>query len=447
MAQPETRYVTVGDAQVAYQVVGDGPIDLLFHHGFCHIDLQWDVASEAGFIRRLAEFSRVILFDRRGSGASERMPLGRFPTWEEWNLDVLAVLDAVGAQRCALFAEAEAGPMGLLFAAAHPERVSALILGNTSARFGAADDYPVGTTTAEAEALVEAIELLWGKPELIEASMPSLARKRGDVDALARLMRAAATPRVAAAQFHHIFSELDARDALPLISMPTLVLTSEGSTTMDANALDRTQYLVDHIPGSRLVRVPGSDSHLFAGDHGPVIGAVAEFLTGQRPMPTSDRFLTTVLFTDIVGSTERAVEVGDRRWRELLDTHDQSVRNELHRFGGREIKTTGDGFLACFDGPARAIDCATGIVRAAQGVGLEVRAGLHTGECERRGDDIAGVAVHIAARVGAHAAPREVLVSRTVTDLVAGSGIGFEDRGEQALKGIPDSWHLFAVHP
>jgi pimeloyl-ACP methyl ester carboxylesterase len=265
MEQPETRYVTVGDAQVAYQVVGDGPIDLLFHHGFCHIDLQWDVASEAGFIRRLAEFSRVILFDRRGSGASERMALGRFPTWEEWNLDVLAVLDAVGVRRCALFAEAEAGPMGLLFAAAHPERVSALILGNTAARFAAADDYPLGTTPAEVEALVGAIEPMWGTPELIEVNMPSLARNRGDIDALARLMRAAATPRVAAAQYRHILSELDARDALPFISMPTLVVTNEGSATADANALDRTQYLVDHIPGSRLVRVPGADSHLLAG--------------------------------------------------------------------------------------------------------------------------------------------------------------------------------------
>ncbi len=446
MEPPVTRYVTVGDAQVAYQVVGDGPIDLLFHHGFCHIDLQWDAASEARFIEGLASFSRVILFDRRGSGASEPVPHGHFPTWEEWDLDVLAVLDAAGAQTIALFAEAEAGPMALLFAAAHPERVNRLILGNTSARTAAAEDYPIGMDAAEIDLMVDFIESTWGTPELIAASMPSLADDRADLNALARLTRAAATPRAAAAQFRHIMQELDARQALSFITAPTLVLQNGTHLHPLTGSPERARYLADHIRGARYVEVPGSDSHLFAGDHEPVIAEIAEFITGERPSVANERILTTVLFTDIVGSTEHAVQVGDHRWRTLLDAHDKTVREQLRRHRGREINTTGDGFLACFDGPARAIDCAGEIIRTSREIGLGVRAGIHTGECERRGDDIAGLAVHIAARVGSLADPSEVLVSRTVTDLVAGSGITFEDRGEHSLKGIPDSWSLYAAN-
>jgi class 3 adenylate cyclase len=446
MDAPETRYVTVGDAQVAYQVVGGGPLDLVYHHGFCHLDLQWDVAPEAAFNARLASFCRLILFDRRGSGASERVPLGHFPTWEEWNEDLLAVLDAAGSRTAAIFAEGEPGPMAILFAAAHPERVSALVLGNTAARYGYGDDYPIGMPQANIDAFAELVEESWGASAFMEAAFPSLAGEQQVLAALAKLTRAAATPRIAAAQYRHIFGQLDARHALDLIRVPTLVLRN-ASNPLEPTRPALSQYLADHIDGARIVDVAGRDALFFAGDFGVVIDEVAEFLTGQRPPVDVDRILTTVLFTDIIASTERAVEVGDQRWRELLDTHDRVVREQLHHFRGQEINTTGDGFVACFDGPARAIQCAIEITRASHRLGLAVRAGLHTGECERRGDDIAGLAVHIAARVGALAGPDEVLVSRTVTDLVAGSGITFDDRGEHTLKGIPGSWQLFAPKP
>lgn len=445
MGAPETRYVTVGDAQVAYQVVGSGPLDVVYHHGFCHLDLQWDVAPEAAFNARLASFCRLILFDRRGSGASERVPLGHFPTWEEWNEDLLAVLDAVGSSTAAIFAEAEAGPMAILFAATHPERISALILGNTAARYARGDDYAIGMPEATIDSFAGLVEESWGAVAFIEAAFPSLADEREVLTALAKLTRAAATPRVAAAQYRHIFGQLDARHALHLIRVPTLVLRN-ASNPLEPTRPALSRYLADHIEGARLIDVPGQDALFFGGDFVGLIDEVAEFLTGQRPPVDVDRILTTVLFTDIVASTERAVELGDQRWRELLDTHDRAVREQLHRFRGQEINTTGDGFVACFDGPARAIQCAIEITRASHRLGLAVRAGLHTGECERRGADIAGLAVHVAARVGALAGPGDVLVSRTVTDLVAGSGISFDDRGEHALKGIPGNWQLFAAN-
>jgi class 3 adenylate cyclase len=449
MNAPETQYVTVGDAQIAYQVIGDGPIDLVYHHGFCHLDLQWDVVSEAAWNRGLASFSRLIMFDRRGSGASERIPLGEFPTWEVWNADLLAVLDAVGSPSAALFAELEAGPMAIMFAAAHPERVTALVLGNTYARNAGAPDYPIGLSAPVVDELSEFLESMWGKTEGLQAFMPSLANSPAELASLARLARAAATPRIAGSQFRYINGQLDAREALPLLSMPTLVVHNRAALGLDpvTQQAARAQYLAEHIPGARYLEVPGDDAFFFAGDHAVVLDAVAEFLTGQRGPVATDRFLTTVMFTDIVGSTEHAVSRGDQRWRELLDAHDRSVRDLLRRYAGREIKTTGDGFLACFDGPARAIDCAAEITHFAHMLGIEVRAGLHTGECERRGDDIAGFAVHVAARVGALAGPGEVLVSRTVTDLVAGAGLTFTDRGEHPLKGIPDTWHLFAANP
>jgi class 3 adenylate cyclase len=448
MEAPETRYVTVGDAQVAYQIVGSGPIDLVYHHGLCHLDLQWDVEPEAAFNRSLASFSRLILFDRRGCGASERMPHGRFPTWEEWNGDLLAVLDAAESQSTAIFAEAEAGPMAMLFAAAHPDRVNALVLGNTAARFAKADDYPIGFEPADVERIADLLESVWGT-EGLAVAFPSLAGDHTALGALARLSRAAATPRIAAAQYRYINGRLDARDALSHITTPTLVLQNRRASALDptTGAPAVALYVAERIAGARFVEVPGEDSLFFAGDHAVVIDEVAEFLTGRRPPVASDRFLTTVLFTDIVASTERAAELGDQRWRDLLDQHDLAVRNQLRRYHGREIKNTGDGFVACFDGPARAIDCAVEIVHDVRTLGLEARAGLHIGECERRGDDIAGLAVHVSARIGALAEPGEVLVSRIVTDLTAGSGITFNDRGEHTLKGIPATWPLFAANP
>jgi class 3 adenylate cyclase len=439
MNTPETRYVAVGDAEVAYQVIGEGSLDLVYHHGLCQIDLQWDVAPEAAFNTRLAAFSRLILFDRRGSGASERTARRNFPTWEVWTEDLLAVLDAVGSQRTAIFAEAEAGATAVLFAAAHPERVNALVLGNTQARWAAAKDYPIGMAPSDIDTLVEFMESNWGKPDRLPAAFPSLAGDEPVLRALARLCRAAATPRMAGALYRHICSEVDVRGVLPLLRAPTLVLHNSYT---DA---ERARYLASHIRGTRLVEIPGNDALFFGGDHAPVINEVAEFLTGHRPPMEVDRILTTVLFTDIVASTERAVAEGDRRWRSLLDAHDRAIRTELSRFRGKEIKTTGDGFLACFDGPARAIHCARAITKATKALGIEVRSGLHTGECEVRGDDLAGLAVHIAARVGTLAGPDEVWVSSTVKDLVAGSGITFRERGEHELKGVPDHWRLFAA--
>jgi class 3 adenylate cyclase len=432
--------VTVGDTDVAYQIVGDGPLDLVFHHGFCHLDLQWDVAPEAAFNRRLASFSRLILFDRRGSGASGRSLGGGFPTWEEWSEDLSAVLDAAESQSAAIFAEAEAGATAVLFAAAHPERVEALVLGNTQARWAEADDYPMGLPPAAIDQVIAFVESTWGNPDPLPLVFPSLAGDEPVMASLARLLRAAATPKMAGALYRYIYDQLDVRRALSLVQAPTLVLHNQRS---DA---DRARYLAQHIDGARLVELPGNDVLFFAGDHEPVVGEVAEFVTGQRPPVEVDRILTTVLFTDIVASTEQLASKGDHRWRTLLDDHDRVVRGQLSRFGGREIKTTGDGFLASFDGPARAIRCAQAITGATGRLGIELRSGLHTGECEvRGGGDLAGLAVHIAARVGAFARPREVLVSTTVKDLVAGSGIEFRDRGEQELRGVPGRWRLFEV--
>ena len=439
MNAPETRYVVVGDAEVAYQVIGEGPLDLVYHHGFCHLDLQWDVAPEAVFNERLASFSRLILFDRRGTGASERGARDFFPSWEEWGEDLRAVLDAAGSQSAAIFAEAEAGPTAILFAAAHPERVRALVLGNTAARYAVADDYPIGMAQADIETFTAAIESSWGTVEGLLGAFPSLAGDEAVLRPLARLCRAAGTPRMAGALYRHVFSQLDVRSLLGLVQAPTLVLHNRGTDAA------RARYLAEHIAGARLVEVPGDDVLFFGGDHDPVISEVAEFLTGQRPPVAVDRILTTVLVTDIVASTERAAALGDQRWRALLDTHDRAVRTQLARFRGQEINTTGDGFLARFDGPARAIRCAMEIAKVSHGLGLEVRAGVHTGECELRDGDLAGLAVHIAARVSALAKPGEVLVSRTVTDLVAGAGIVFDDRGEHVLRGVPGDWRLFVA--
>lgn len=437
--QPETRYVTVDGAEVAYQVLGDGPMDLVYHHGACHIDLQWDVAPEAAFNRELASFSRLILFDRRGIGASERVGRASAPQWERWGEDLLAVLDAAGSREASIFAESEAGATAVLFAAAHPERVHALVLGNTQARFSWADDYPIGMKDAEVESILELIDSGWGKPESLAIAFPSLAADTPVLRSLARLCRAAATPHEARALYHYIFSEIDVRKVLPLVQAPTLVLHNDHADVA------RSRYLAEHIPGARLVAVPGDGTLFFGSEHDPVVSEVAQFLTGERAPSEFDRVLTTVLFTDIVGSTDLAASLGDRRWRSLLDSHDECVRDQLRRFRGNEIKTTGDGFLASFDGPARAIRCAQATVAAAGNLGLDLRMGLHTGECERRGDDLGGLAVHIAARVGALAGPGDVVVSGTVKDLVVGSGIPFVDRGEHRLKGVPGEWKLFAV--
>lgn len=440
---PETRYVGVGEADVAYQVVGNGPIDLLYLGGVgSHIELQWDYPSTAATLLHLASFSRLIYFDRRGTGGSDGVARNAMPTWEEWTEDVGAVLDAAGSERAAIFAETDTGPIAILFAATHPERVSALVLGNTSARYLVADDYPIGASQEEADALVELLGGMWGTADLVRAAFPDMASDEEFVRFLSEIMRAAATPRTAAAQYRYILQSLDVRPALPLVQAPTLILHYGGNPIVP---MAHGRYIADHIGGAKFVELPGQYTQYVGPDTGDSPDEIAEFLTGERTSVEVDRVLTTVVFTDIVGSTERAAAMGDRRWRTLLDTHDRAVRERLRQFRGHEIKTTGDGFLVSFDGPARAIRCARAITEAARALGIEVRAGLHAGECEVRGDDLGGLAVHIAARVGALAAPGEVLVSSTVKDLVAGSGIEFADRGTHALKGVPDEWKVYGV--
>ena len=441
MEAPETRYAAVGDADVAYQVVGDGPVDLLYCYGLgSHVELSWDIPATAEFLARLAAFSRLIFFDRRGTGASDALSRNAMPTWEEWTEDIVAVLDAAGSKRTAILASLDAGPIAILFTAMHPERVSALVLHNTSARYMEADDYPIGVSCEAIDSFIELTATGWATSDLFRLVNPTLADDPENLRALSKVARASLTPRSVAAQYDYILRKQDVRSVLPLIQVPTLVLNVTDSPFVP---LALARYLADHIDGATFTKVPGGN--LFVDTDNVVADEVAEFLTGHRPVFKVERILATVLFTDIVGSTARAASIGDQRWRSLLDAHDKAVREQLKRFRGREINTTGDGFVASFDGPARAIGCARAITEATGKLGVELRAGLHTGECEVRGDDLGGVAVHIAARVGALANPGELLVSGTVKDLVFGSGIEFEDRGERELKGVPGSWKLFAV--
>ncbi len=439
MDRPETRYVAVGDADVAYQVLGDGPTDLLFCYGLgSHIEFNRQVPLVATFLDRLASLFRLIVFDRRGTGASDGVPRGSVPTLEEWTEDMASVLDATGSDRAAILATLDTGPIAIVYTAMHPERVSALILFNTFAQYVETDDYRIGMPAELVEAFVDWIATDWGTPGFLALANPS-----ADAEFLqltAPVTRASATPRTAAAQYRSMLRH-DVRHVLPLVQVPTLVLSVTEQPFVPATY---GRYLAEQIEGAEFVEVPGGDLSWTAANQ-VVVDEVAEFLTGERPEVEIERVLSTVLFTDIVGSTERAASLGDARWRTELDAHDRAVREQLRRFRGREIKTTGDGFVASFDGPARAIDCARAILAAAKRLGLDLRAGLHTGECDVRGDDLGGLAVHIAARVGAVAAPGEVLVSGTVKDLVVGSGIEFADRGGHALKGVPGSWKLFAV--
>ena len=434
---PETRYAKSGDINIAYQVVGGGPLDLVLVPAFVsHLDLDWEEPRYAHFLRRLASFSRLIRFDKRGTGLSDRP--GGLPDLETRMDDVRAVLDTVGSERAALLGYSEGGPMCILFAATYPERTSALVLYGTYAkRRDPDDDYPWAATWEERQAYADQVEREWGT----EADLGTMAPNADD--AMVRWWRAraraSASPGAAKALIL-MNSQIDVRGVLSSLRVPTLVLHRRGDHD---SRLDEGSYIAEHIPGARFVELEGED-HVPSIDSDQILDEVEEFLTGARRGPEPDRVLATVLFTDIVGSTERASELGDRRWRELLERHQAVVRRELERFWGREIDTAGDGFLATFDGPARAVRCARAIGNGVRGLGIEVRAGLHTGECEVLGDKVAGVAVHTGARVAGAARPGEVLVSNTVRDLVAGSGIQFEDRGEHELKGV-GSWRLYSV--
>jgi pimeloyl-ACP methyl ester carboxylesterase len=443
MSLPPTRYAKSGDVSIAYQVVGDGPIDVVLVLGFAtHLELQWESPPQAHFFERIASFSRLIVFDKRGTGLSD--PVVAVPTLEQRIDDVRAVMDAVGSERAAFFGISEGGPMSVLFAATHPERATALVLYGAMGRTTEAPDYPWATPAdALRESVAEFIAPYWGveSEALVELFAPSFAGNREALDFNARMERSAASPAMVQ-QIFEMFLDIDVREILPTIHIPTLVLHRHLDRVVNRRA---GRYLAGQIPGAKHVELPGVDHLPWAGDAEAVLGEVEEFLTGARSTPEPDRVLATVMFTDIVGSTERATQLGDARWRELLSSHHAAVRRELSRFRGREVKTLGDGNLATFDGPARAIRCGQAIAAAARDSGLEVRIGLHSGEVEVMDEDVGGIAVHIAARVGGLAGAGEVLVSSTVKDLVAGSGIAFEDRGTRELKGIPDEWRLFAA--
>jgi class 3 adenylate cyclase len=439
--QPETRYARSGDVSIAYKVYGEGELDLVLVPGIvCHVELMWEFEASRRFYEALGSFARVMMFDRRGSGLSD--PVDDAPPLEVRMDDVRAVMDAAGSQRAALMGISEGVPMSLLFAATYPERVHALISYGGMARATYADDYPWGVP---AEALVESsIELLapaWGDGSIAEVTAPSQAENPEVRAYIGRMQRATCSPGMMW-KLAKMFMELDVRDIVPSVHAPTLVLHRRHDHLVNVR---HSRWLADHLPDARLVELDGSDHDPRYQNVDQLLGEVQEFLTGARAEPGTERILTTVLFTDIVDSTRTATELGDRRWREVLEGHQRDVRRALDRFNGREVKSTGDGVLATFDGPARAIHCARELINSSAPRGITIRAGLHTGECEVMGDDIGGIAVHIAARVSAHAQPGEVLVSRTVKDLVAGSGIQFSDRGAHTLKGISDSWQLYAV--
>jgi pimeloyl-ACP methyl ester carboxylesterase len=439
---PETRYAKSGDVNIAYQVVGEGPFDLLYVPGWVsHVEQGWEEPAMAHFLHRLASFSRLILFDKRGTGLSDRVPEHELPTLEQRMDDVRAVLDAVGSQRAALFGYSEGGPMCVLFAATYPGRTLSLVLYGSFAKRLSAPDYPWGRDPAEREEEYGFVEREWGKVTELAHYALSRADDEAFMERMATYRRRSASPGAAVALMR-MNSQVDIRGVLPVIGVPTLVLHRVGDRDVDVG---NGRYLAEHIPGARYVELPGADHMPFVGDTDAILDEVEEFLTGMRRGPDPDRVLVTLLFTDIVGSTELAARIGDRAWRELVERHHGLVRAELDRWQGREVDTAGDGFLAEFSGPARAIRCAQAVVAGVRSLELEVRAGVHTGEAERAGDALRGIAVHIGARVAATAEPGEVLVSATVKDLVAGAGIEFEDRGERELKGVPGSWRLFAA--
>jgi class 3 adenylate cyclase/esterase/lipase len=433
---PTTRYAKSGDVHIAYQVFGNGPVDLVYVPGFVsHLENLWEQPDLARWLLRLARFARVIMFDKRGTGLSDRM--GELPSFDQRMDDLRAVMDAAGIECAAMLGLSEGGPLAMLFAATYPDRCRALVLYGTFARF--ASWIP---TAEKLQAMLDYIDKDWGSGVTAGRFAPSRRDDPAFQQWMGRFERLGASPAAAMALMR-MNSQVDVTGILSAIRMPTLVIHRTGDQVV---AVEGGRFLAEHIPRARYVELPGIDHFVFIGDNTSEIGdRIEEFLTGSTTTAERDRVLATVLFTDIVGSTAHAEQLGDQRWRDLLDAHHATVRRELVRFRGTEVKSLGDGFLAVFDGPARAIRCASGITEAVRALGIEVRTGLHTGEVQVGEDDVRGIAVHIAARVAALAGAGEVLVSRTVRDLVAGSGIRFIERGRHSLHGLQETMELYGA--
>ncbi len=436
----DAHYARSGDLRIAYATFGSGPPDLVFVPGFVsHIENFWEVNASARFFRRLASFSRLIMFDKRGTGMSD--PFTGAPTLEERIDDVRAVMDAVDSQSAFFCGLSEGGPMSILYSATYPDRARGLILLGSTARILEAPGYPSNYSREGFDEFLDEITENWGQGGLMNLFLPSFADDQRARRLWTRYQRMGGSPGTARALME-ANAQIDVRDVLPHVQIPTLVVHRTGERVL---SVTHGRYLAEHIPGAQFLEQPGDDHLPWLGDADGVLDAIEEFVTGSRHQVDEDRILATVLFTDIVDSTRRAAELGDRRWGELLDAHDEIGVREVERFRGRRVKTLGDGMLAVFEGPARGVHCAEAFRDAATDLGIDVRAGLHVGECDLRGDDVGGLAVHIGARIAALAEPGEVLVSRTVRDLVAGSGLHFADRGEHELKGVPESWPLYAV--
>jgi len=442
-----TRYAKSGDVDIAYQVLGEGPIDLLLFTGLLiPIECMDEEPSMARFQRRLATFGRLIRFDQRGVGLSDRGSPSAAPTGEQWVQDALSVLAAAGSERSVVLAPFLAAGEGIALAATYPERVANLVVLNGAARLVSSPDYPYGVPQNLFASLVRPLV----EPDAVEQGVdmltliaPSVAADPAFRAWFDRAGNLGATPTMARAHWAEVFAN-DVRLLLPQIRVPTLVIHRKNVSAPFLE-IEQGRFLGEHIPGAKYVELPGSDALYWVGDTRELLDEIEEFVTGVRSGSGAERILATVVFTDIVGSTDKAAQLGDERWRDLLDRHDQSVRTQIERFRGREVNTVGDGFVATFDSPGRAIECALAIRETLKGFDIGVRAGIHTGEIEVRGEDVAGMAVHIGARVSALAGPGEILVSGAVPPLVAGSAIGFEDRGERELKGVPGSWRLFRV--
>lgn len=436
--KPVTQYAQSGDQYIAYQVFGRGHLDLVIVPGFVsHLEHQWEEPGLARFLERLATFSRVITFDKRGTGMSDRG--SRAPTLEERMADMLAVMKAVNSKQAALFGISEGGPMSILFAATYPEKTSALIIYGSWAKGSRSEDYPWTLPKEQFERWIDTIPRNWGDPDSLAAWAPSAAYDEVRRQWWGKLLRLGASPG-AAINLIRTFCEMDVRPVLPSIQVPTLVLHRRDDRTI---RVGNGRYIASHIPGARYVELEGVDHLWWINEEGTISSEIEEFLTGVRPVANLDRTLATVLFTDIVNSTARALELGDYHWRALLERHNQLVRQEIRVYRGREVRHTGDGFFITFQGPSQAIRCAQAVKDAIKELDIEIRAGIHTGEVELIEGEIGGVAIHLAARIVDMAGPDEILASGTVKDLVVGSGIEFLDRGQHQLKGIPGQWHLY----